>query len=56
MTPQEIKEQVIRLEAFSDGFRNCSQVFAQWLVAKLEQESAVKSNLADSVGSKSEDN
>jgi len=41
MTPQEIKEQLLRMEGFADGIKNGAQMMAHWILTKfMEAEKA----------------
>lgn len=42
MTIDDIKEQVVRMEGFAEGFKNGGQIFAQWLIQTMEKEAQEK--------------
>lgn len=47
MTPQDIKEQVIRMEGFSEGLKNGTNIFAQWLMQQMEKEQTKQTETKD---------
>lgn len=38
MSPEEIREQIVRIEGFSDGIKSGANLFAKWLADKLNAE------------------
>lgn len=42
MTPEQIKEQVFRMEGFADGIKQGSVIFAKWVVEELQREAQKK--------------
>lgn len=44
MTPEEIKAQILRMEAFADGIKQGSRLFAEWSINVLTEEAKSKLN------------